>query len=289
MLFAVAEPCQADTIGFDIVLTHNNSLTAAEQAAFDAAEATWESLITGFQDTIGDTSLNITTNLAPNDGPGGILGSAGPTSVKAGAELNFAYAGSGIMNFDTADTANLALAGLLDDVILHEMGHVLGIGTLWNIPSFGLGLPWDNMQNLYADGTGQYFGANALAAWQTEFGQTTDTFMPVELGGGGGTADGHWNEVDGGGLPTGITSQFAGPNQGKDFQNELMTGWLGGETFISNVTKGSLIDIGYIVPSFTTSTTAVPEPEHYTLLCCIFLAVVLKGRWGSHSSRQQVC
>lgn len=252
----------ADTIGFDIVLIHTNPLTAAEQSAFAAAEQTWESLITGFQDTISDTTLEITTNIGAIDGPGSILGSAGPTSVKAGAELTFAYAGAGEMNFDTADTANLAAAGTLDDVILHEMGHVLGIGTLWNIPALALGPPWDGMQNLYTAGSGQYTGVNAIAAWQGEFGQS-DAFVPIELGGNPGTRDGHWNENDGGAGPTGIVSQF-GPNAGKDFRDEIMTGWLGGETFISNVTKGGLIDLGYIVPSFQSS-AAVPEPGTWAM------------------------
>ena len=276
MLLA-SSPSMADTIGFDIVFTHNNALTVAEQSAFNAAEATWESLIAGFQDTIGDITLEISTNLTNIDGVGGTLGSAGPNTIKVGAGAHFSYAGSGTMNFDTSDTANLAAAGTLGDVILHEMGHVLGIGTLWNIPSFNLGSPFNGTQNLYTAGTGQYTGVNAIAAWQGEFGQA-DAFMPVELGGGSGTANGHWNEVNGGGSPTGIVSLF-GPNAGKDFQNELMTGWLGGPTFISNVTKGGLIDLGYIVPSFQpSSTAAVPEPGTFAFCLIMMGGVAVRRR-----------
>jgi hypothetical protein len=181
------------------------------------------------------------------------------------------------MNFDTADTANLATAGTLDDVILHEMGHVLGIGTLWNIAALTSIQPFASTQNLYTSGTGQYTGANAIAAWQGEFGQA-DNFVPVELAGGPGTANGHWNEVDGGGSPTGIVSLF-GPNAGKDFQNELMTGWLGGETFISNVTKGGLIDLGYIVPSFQASATAaVPEPGTFAFCMVLFTGAGIRQK-----------
>jgi hypothetical protein len=276
-LLLTSRAAMADTMGFDIVLIHNNALTLAEQAAFDAAEATWESLIFGFQDTIGDITLEITTNLGLIDGVGGILGSAGPNSIKVGAEANFSYAASGSMNFDTADTANLATAGVLDDVILHEMGHVLGIGTLWNIAALTSIQPFASTQNLYTSGTGQYTGANAIAAWQGEFGQT-DNFVPVELAGGPGTANGHWNEVDGGGSPTGIVSLF-GPNAGKDFQNELLTGWLGGETFISNVTKGGLIDLGYIVPSFQASATAaVPEPGTFAFCMVLLSGVAIRQK-----------
>ena len=277
ILLLTTRGAMADTMGFDIVLIHSNALTLAEQAAFDAAEATWESLIFGFQDTIGDTILEITTNLAFIDGVGGTLGSAGPNSIKIGAEANFSYAASGSMNFDTADTANLATTGTLDDVILHEMGHVLGIGTLWNISALTSTQPFASTQNLYTSGTGQYTGANAIAAWQGEFGQA-DAFMPVELGGGPGTANGHWNEVNGGGSPTGIVSLF-GPNAGKDFQNELMTGWLGGDTFISNVTKGGLMDLGYIVPSFQSSATAaVPEPGTFAFCMVLFSGVAIRQK-----------
>jgi hypothetical protein len=37
----------------------------------------------------------------------------------------------GYMHLDVADVAQLAASGQLQDVVLHEMGHILGIGTLW--------------------------------------------------------------------------------------------------------------------------------------------------------------
>ena len=35
------------------------------------------------------------------------------------------------MSFDTADLASMEADGTLVDVITHEMGHVIGIGTIW--------------------------------------------------------------------------------------------------------------------------------------------------------------
>ena len=35
------------------------------------------------------------------------------------------------MTFDTADLQAMEANGTLVDVITHEMGHVLGIGTIW--------------------------------------------------------------------------------------------------------------------------------------------------------------
>ncbi|NWK56632.1 PEP-CTERM sorting domain-containing protein [Verrucomicrobiaceae bacterium N1E253] len=239
------------TNGFNIIIDYGTSNpTPEELAAFSAAEAAWESRIIGYKDTIRGKDANavtISVTLEPNDGPGGVLGSAGPTTAKTGQEENFLYAASGSMTFDTADTANLVAAGTFDKVIEHEMGHVLGLGTLWS--SSGAGIA--GYQELYVNGSGEYTGASALAQWQTEFGQGGASFIPVELGGGSGTANGHWNEVDGGAGPTGITQA----GTGRDMRDELMTGWLNPDSFISNMTIAQFEDLGY-----TVVLNPVPEP-----------------------------
>mgnify|MGYP003565006735 CR=1 FL=1 len=63
----------------------------------------------------------------------------------------------------------------------HEMAHVLGFGTLWNI------------NGLYTDGTGVFnLNTNAQSEWEA-IGCTGR--LPVELDGGPGTVDGHWVSV----------------------------------------------------------------------------------------------
>ncbi|MEY9156350.1 putative Zn-dependent protease [Bradyrhizobium japonicum] len=37
---------------------------------------------------------------------------------------------TGDMQFDTADLSAMEADGTLNDVIMHEMGHVIGIGTI---------------------------------------------------------------------------------------------------------------------------------------------------------------
>jgi hypothetical protein len=237
------------TLGFDIILNYINPATPTQQAAFASAEATWESMITGYQiDDIDNTSVTININLSDIDGAGGILGSAGPTFAKlnfaqTAVTTTFLYTSEGDMTFDTSDTAGLETFGLFDEVILHEMGHVLGIGTLWSSSAVGLA----GRQELYVDGSGQYTGAFGVAAYNTEFSQV-GAFVPVELGGGAGTANGHWNEVDDGAGPTGIVSNITG----QDFRDELMTGWLNPNPFISNLTKEGMRDLGF---------TVIPEPS----------------------------
>jgi hypothetical protein len=259
------------TAGFDINLIYNNAPTAGELAAFSAAEATWESLIQGYQiDDIFSTTVTINVFLNPIDGFGGILGSAGPTFAKLNAAQNavtstFLYTDEGDMQFDTADTANYVGLGLFDDIILHEMGHVLGIGTLWS----GSAVGFPGRQENYIFNSGQYTGPAGLAAYNAEFGQS-GTFVPVELGGGAGTANGHWNEVNGGAGFTGIVSNIE-PGPFNDMRYELMTGWLNTPSlFISSLSVQSLEDLGYMV---------VPEPSGI-LLCGMGMLIVGFRRRG---------
>ena len=117
---------------FNIELQFMGGLTIAQRAAFEFATARWSEIITG---DLPNVSLNgrdiddvlILAEGKPIDGTGRILGQAGPTHVRTGSNLPI----RGTMSFDTADLSNMEANGSLVDVIVHEMGHVLGIGTLW--------------------------------------------------------------------------------------------------------------------------------------------------------------
>ncbi|WP_306421460.1 pre-peptidase C-terminal domain-containing protein [Methylobacterium iners] len=198
---------------FDIQIRYTGD--AAYQSLFDQAAARWEEVITAdlpnFTSsrfgTIDD--LLIDASVTSIDGSGGTLGQAGPD------ELRPASAGGlpthGIMQFDSADVAALAGNGSLLGVILHEMGHVLGLGTLWE--RAGL-----------TAGTNQYDGAAALAEYRVLTGGN-ETFIPLENDGGPGTAGGHWEE--------------------DIFRSELMTGFASGGLEMSRMTIASLQDLGY--------------------------------------------
>lgn len=228
-------------------------------AAFTTAEATWESLLIGYQDgvvagrtsgssyNVGDTLTDvfITAVVEPIDGAGGILGQAGFTQ-RVIDNSGFSLSTDGIMRFDSADVQNLFNGGTWEAVILHEMAHVLGFGTQWTF------------NGVYVNNSGEFTGANATAAWQSEFGQTGTP--DVELGGGPGTANAHWNENDGGGGFTGITDSL-----GRDMRDELMTGWLSSNTFISDMTVQSFADIGF---------TVVPEPTGASLIALGMITII---------------
>ena len=102
------------------------------------------------------------------DGPGGTLGSAGPCFVRRGSSLPV----FGGMIFDVDDLDRVEERGGLEEVILHEMGHVLGFGSLWGRldlirdPTGFFGLPVDT----------HFAGSRAIEAFQSmaDMGYTVD-------------------------------------------------------------------------------------------------------------------
>jgi hypothetical protein len=153
------------------------------------------------------------------DGPGKILGQAGPTHLRPQRAGAFAFIpAKGIMSFDTDDLAKMEQEKTLGDVITHEMGHVIGIGTIWDLKGLLKGARTTNPR---------FTGATAMAEYGKLKG-SAPTQVPVENTGGVGTADSHWRETL--------------------FRNELMSGFIAGaKNPISRVTVGSLQDLGYKV------------------------------------------
>ena len=207
-------------------------MTASQLAAFEAAADRISRVIVGavsdvpFDQNTGSTCGSVAVNetihglviyaeIGTIDGAGGVLAQSGPCYVRGSSYLPFL----GLMEFDSADVTDLEAAGKLDTVVLHEMLHVVGFGTLWSHFSLLLG----------SAGTSPTFiGDQGLAALQDFNGGLTYTSVPVEGTGGSGTKNGHWRETI--------------------FENELMTGWLSGATQpLSRTTVGSLADLGYEV------------------------------------------
>jgi hypothetical protein len=249
---AVALACEAQATSL-ISLNFSGELTDLERQTFVDAAEFWNSTITGYlltSDGNGNPTphgLTITASLRAIDGPGNVLGGAGPQTIRyydndpftPNPTIALYYATTGIIEFDTADVSALIASNTLYGAVLHEMAHVLGIGSLWEDNN--------NVNNtnyqLYLPGSGQYTGTHALAQWRSEFNQPGATYIPVELAGGNGTAEGHWNENDFGLGATGIISA----DTGLDLSQELMTGWASSTFFISRATLGALEDLGYIV------------------------------------------
>ncbi len=201
--------------GFQITLNLDGSLTPSQQAAFTTAAARWESIIRGDVPDVGAIDdVAIDAIGSEIDGVGNILGQAGPSAVRSAAQKYIPYRGA--MEFDTADLAQLEAQGSLVNVIMHEMGHVLGVGTTWNLNGVFTGGGSDPI----------FTGANAKIEYAKMIGTLTPTNVLVENTGGSGTINSHWRETT--------------------FANELMTGYLNaGVNPMSRLSAASMMDIGY--------------------------------------------
>lgn len=209
---------------FTIEIRFLGGLTQNQKNAFTAAADRWTRLIVGDLPSVqvnGEVIDDVVIEAQGRniDGPAGILGQAGPTHVRpANAGASAFLPVKGVMAFDTADLASMEQRGTLRDVIAHEMGHVLGIGTIWETKNLLQGAGTNNPT---------FHGQGAMEEYGRLRG-TGPTPVPVENTGGEGTADGHWRETV--------------------FRNELMSGFISGQgNPLSRVTAASLKDLGYVV------------------------------------------
>ncbi len=206
---------------FDIGLNYLSEITPSRARAFQIAADRWESIIVGdlprVKTDIGyvdDIAIDIST--IDIDGGAGTLAQAEPTRFRTGSLLP----SRGVMEFDLADLNQLEADGKLIDIITHEMGHVLGFGTLWTAKGLLAGS---------GTSTPRFTGTQATAAYNQIFGESA-TGVPVEGTGGPGTTLSHWRETS--------------------LRIELMTGYsefTGVVEPISRITIQQFADLGYTV------------------------------------------
>jgi hypothetical protein len=223
---------------FMIEIRFIGGLTDAQQAAFAAAADRWASVIVGDLPEVSVDGEDIDDVLilaegSAIDGAGRILGQAGPTHLRPVEAGTAAYLpAKGLMSFDSADLAEMEAQGTLGDVITHEMGHVLGIGTVWRL------------KHLLADeatANPTFGGATAMDEYARLRGAAAGIAVPVENTGGAGTRGGHWREAV--------------------FRHELMSGFIAGpDNPLSRITVASLADLGYTVDLEAAEPYQLPEP-----------------------------
>ena len=209
-------------------------LSAVVFSNFDA-----NGCVSGLRLTDTIPGLVIYATVEAIDGPGQVLGSAGPCYIRTSNQLTIV----GRMRFDIADLENLQNQGRLEAVILHEMLHVIGVGTLWSVKGLRSGTA--------PESTPYFVGALATSACMNDHagGAFCANGVPAEdcvnapssCVPGGGTINSHWKE--------------------SVFQSELMTGYLSaGLNPFSKMTLQSLADMGYTVNLNITDPFTVPPP-----------------------------
>lgn len=213
----------ADTTSpYTIEVRFLGGLNETQKQSFKTAADRWCKIIVGDLPSVNVDGeiiddLLILAQGSNIDGPGGILGQAGPTHLRPSNAGSAAFLpAKGKMAFDTADLDKMEQDGTLNDVITHEMGHVIGIGTIWNRKSLlnGAGTP-----------NPTFTGQAAMVEYGILKGSNSPVAVPVENTGGDGTRDSHWRETI--------------------FRNELMSGFIAARgNPISKVTVASLQDIG---------------------------------------------
>jgi hypothetical protein len=212
----LSEYLSGDPGAYNILVDFKGTWTFDLQQAFiDSADLISSIILGDVADvfyrgkTIDD--IKITAELVEIDGAGGILGQAGPTAIRTADYLPAA----GKMEFDVADAETFDAMGLWGDIVFHEMMHTIGFGTIWDFKGL-------------VDGSGSsiptFNGTQAMLAYEQLFEGSGG--VPLESGYGPGTDESHWDEAA--------------------FDNEIMTGFINGSNYLSDMTTASLEDLGYV-------------------------------------------
>ncbi|MGD2071574.1 MAG: putative Ig domain-containing protein [Gemmatimonadota bacterium] len=189
----------------------------------------------------GFDDMLVMLQLVNIDGPGQTLGSAGPCSARTGATglAPDVYTTFGRLRLDTSDLDDLDDDQLFA-LVFHEIGHIVGIGTLWEASEFFGG------SDLITGSDGpnpRYTGEGGNAEYSGTLGGGSGGAgrAPIEADGGEGTAYGHWDEGE--------------------FDNEMMTGYIepsGRPIPISSLTVAAVGDFAYEVDLEASDPYSIP-------------------------------
>lgn len=240
--YAQLAPMSAQAVSdpYNITLNFAPGSDSRVVSAMQAAAARWQGIVTqglsavnvnipanacgsnaAFVGTVDD--ILVFTGSKVIDGPGGILAQSGPCSIRSASGLT-TYS---TLMFDSADLTNFATQ--LPSIAMHELGHSLGMGSLWKMKGLTSGSGTTDPRYVGTYGKREYAALGGKLVT-----------IPEENQGGAGTAESHWRE--------------------KTLANELMTGYLNsGSNPLSRLSIAGLQDLGYSVDytkadAFSTST-----------------------------------
>ncbi|MGY1670831.1 leishmanolysin-related zinc metalloendopeptidase [Geodermatophilus sp. SYSU D00710] len=251
---AVADPAVAKRIAdtdnpFHIEVRFLGGLTDEQKQAFRTAADRWAEVIVGDLEDVRLPDGTVVDDVRIDaagvsiDGPGRVLGRAGPRLLRPAGSTHEFLPITGIMEFDVADIPTMIAQDLWNTVIMHEMGHVIGmLDFVWtakgfvanrNTPQWSFTGPtameeFGRLQDPCANATMAQLAGLRSAAGGGTGGADGGVPVPIEDDFGPGTIGSHWREsVFGAEMMTGFVNQGANP--------------------LSRVTGGALEDLGYQV------------------------------------------
>ncbi len=167
--------------------------------------------------------------ISPIDGAERVLAAAGPCIKRTSSGMPVI----GTIRLDSDDIPGLLSNGRLEPVILHEMLHVMGVGSEWWSRGLvrGAGSADPRFTGLLAATECVAAGGNNVCG---------DHSVPLENVGGSGTVEVHWREAI--------------------FDSELMTGVVepSGDMPLSAMTIASLADLGLVVNPLSADPYLIP-------------------------------
>lgn len=200
----------------EVVLQDSIDLDRCFQASTDAGKR---------GDPIDDLLMMVRSDSI--DGEGGVLARAGPCFVRD-SDSDPRVPPIPVIGGMVADSADVG-GGALEQIVLHEIAHVLGFGTLWNFRGGDGTGPYQLLEGPGSDDP-VFTGPFGIDQFLEIGGDDYDGEpVPVANQGGEGTRDSHWRE--------------------SIFGNELMTGFLNPnfDNPLSVVTVGAMADQFYAV------------------------------------------
>ncbi len=227
LLCAAAALTPAAFAGFTIDLVEDTAFTAQERAGMAYAKSFWESRINGYAASIDTGGLTNPTGLTLYASSGAFGSSvAGYVNTTYGVEGSVYTADTALLEINSASVSGMISAGTFNNAMVRAFGHALGFGHYRALDGLLI------VNGLTSSATA-YTGANALAAYNDEFGGAAGSVTIA------GSDPKGWNA-------TGLSNDLFAASP-----TNLATATL------SATSLAAFRDLGY------TTLTAVPEPSAY--------------------------
>jgi hypothetical protein len=201
------------------IIYADNSLNDEQKTLVETAVGRWEQAVLSELPDAGEIDdLQITVIGAGVDGPGGVLAFAGPRAFRAPQPDG--KPGLPITGEITIDLVDAVASRGFVDVVVHEIGHVMGIGTIWDQFLVNRGSPGV-----------AYVGDNGVEEYGRLFG-TSASSVPVQA-----QVEGHWDPIQ-------LANELMNPFSAGGFELPADADPL---LRFSRLTIGALEDFGFAV------------------------------------------